>query len=133
MSGSGIGDWKTTDWTNYQSLLASANVWSPTDLSNDGADRPLWFPSHGVETVALPIEAGQTARGSEGAASGTPQSPAQALDGGDWRADASERSASGEPSSPAGDSIGGEGPAGASAGAGPATDSSERSVGDFRR
>ena len=123
MSGSGIGDWETTDWTNYQSLLASANVWSPTDLSNDGADRPLWFPSHGVETVALPIEAGQMGRGSEGAASGTPQSPAQALDGGDWRADASERSASGEPSSPAGDSIRGEGPAGASAGAGSATNS----------
>jgi len=131
MSGSGTGDWETADWTNYQSLLAAANVLSPTDSSNDGADRPLWFPSHGVETAvwfpsngvetaALPIGAGQTARGSEGSASGTPP---RVPNGSDWRADASERSGAGEPSSPAGDSFTSEGPAGASAGAGSATDS----------
>src|SRR5271154_5437987 len=72
MSGSGTGGGETTGWTDYQSLLASANVLSPTGSSDDGAGRRLWFPSDGVETVALRIGAGQTALRSEGSAFGTP-------------------------------------------------------------
>src|SRR5271154_6781448 len=99
MSGSGTGGGETTGWTDYQSLLASANVLSPTGSSDDGAGRRLWFPSDGVETVALRIGAGQTALRSEGSAFGTPPN------GNDWRADAGERSGAGEQTSPAGDSL----------------------------
>ena len=78
MSGSGTGDWETSDWTNDQDLLGAANVLSPTDSSNNGADRPLWCPSNGRGNVALPIGASQMAGGSEGSASGTLPSPPRA-------------------------------------------------------
>src|ERR1700722_13396901 len=123
MSGSGTGDWETSDWTNDQDLLGAANVLSPTDSSNNGADRPLWFPSNGRGNVALPIGASQMAGGSEGSASGTLPSPPRVPDGSHWRADAGERSTSGEQSSSAGDSSTSGGLSGASAWAGFATDS----------
>ena len=115
MSDEGTGGWGATDWRNFQSLLATANVLSPTDSS--GGDRPVWFSRPDVAPVGLPTGAGPTGGGSEGSASGTPPSPGRV------RNDASDRSRSGEPSSLAGDALRRAGLSGAGASGGSATDS----------
>ena len=116
MGGSRTDEFETTDWVNDQSLLASANVLSPTGSSADDGDGLLWSVSDGFENVALAAWDGQRAHGSEDSASGT--ALARLADGGDWRSDAGERSGVVEPE---GGFLRSAGPSGANAGAGSAT------------